>query len=549
MKLHPTILLFAVALVAMGAAGTIYYETLPGLVIKHPVTGATTATINGTNGTVTAGFFVGDGSGLTGLPSGSAIPGTLVTNGTAISSGDLLAAGTASTNVAKATSANVQAALGQVYQGTNTVLTSWAGIPATSAGVQGVLGQVYEATNTALKLTGGTLSGTLGFSGTSELFNLPSLTTVQKNAASSVAGSMVYDSDLGRVQAYDGAAWHSRVRLDGDTMTGALTVQQGAASSLTISNTASQVGLAVNGFAGQAAAISTFGAGGTNYTYVTNNGYIYTPELHITSGPNIGSVYLSANEWIQAYSGTMNINVSGVVGASVSQTAVNMRGSQLGFGGYSTPDCIVGREGAAIVQIGADAASPIAQTLKSCDGSGTDKNGGSLTLEGGQSTGTGRGGGVVMRTSTTSTTGSSANAYQDRARYVPKFIDLTDNTATTLFTVSLPATNVIGIQFICTVQASDGTDFQSLTTPVTVDAVAKTTTITTVVTPTAAQTAVAASSAATLSVTYTVVDAGSNVLAVKATADTSFGSPTYLRAKIVMTAINGIGAGWSITEI
>lgn len=55
MKPHPTILLLGVALIAMGAAGTIYYETLPGLVIKHPITGATTATINGTNGTVTAG--------------------------------------------------------------------------------------------------------------------------------------------------------------------------------------------------------------------------------------------------------------------------------------------------------------------------------------------------------------------------------------------------------------------------------------------------------------------------------------------------------------
>lgn len=46
------------------AAGNIYYETLPGLVIKHPATGATTFTINGTNGTA-SGAFSGDGSALT----------------------------------------------------------------------------------------------------------------------------------------------------------------------------------------------------------------------------------------------------------------------------------------------------------------------------------------------------------------------------------------------------------------------------------------------------------------------------------------------------
>lgn len=44
------------AVLLLGAAGNIYYEVLPGLVIKHPVTGATTAAINGTNGT-----FYGNG--------------------------------------------------------------------------------------------------------------------------------------------------------------------------------------------------------------------------------------------------------------------------------------------------------------------------------------------------------------------------------------------------------------------------------------------------------------------------------------------------------
>lgn len=65
MKPYFKFMLASVALLAIAAVGTQYYETLPGLVIKHPITGAVTAHINGTNGTVTAGAFVGDGSGLT----------------------------------------------------------------------------------------------------------------------------------------------------------------------------------------------------------------------------------------------------------------------------------------------------------------------------------------------------------------------------------------------------------------------------------------------------------------------------------------------------
>lgn len=113
-----------------------------------------------------------------------------------------------------------------------TGLITGAGTAAGASDVTTALGYT-PLTNTAAAITnalgyvpvnksGDTMTGTLGFSGTSTLLNLPSLTTAQKNAATAVAGSQVYDSDLGRVQMYDGAAWHSRVRLDGDTMTGGL---------------------------------------------------------------------------------------------------------------------------------------------------------------------------------------------------------------------------------------------------------------------------------------------------------------------------------------
>jgi hypothetical protein len=77
----------------------------------------------------------------------------------------------------------------------------------------------------ALPLTGGTMSGQLNFSGTAHAgIKLNSLSTTQKNALTGVAGMLLYDSTLTRVQSFDGgtAAWHSHVHLDGDTMTGAL---------------------------------------------------------------------------------------------------------------------------------------------------------------------------------------------------------------------------------------------------------------------------------------------------------------------------------------
>lgn len=53
-------ILLPVAVLLLAAVGNQYFETLPGLVIKHPLTGVVTAHINGTNG-----VFTGNGSGLT----------------------------------------------------------------------------------------------------------------------------------------------------------------------------------------------------------------------------------------------------------------------------------------------------------------------------------------------------------------------------------------------------------------------------------------------------------------------------------------------------
>lgn len=209
----------------------------------------------------------------------------------------------------------------------------------------------------------------------------------------------------------------------------------------------------------------------------------------------------------------------------------------------NTIDLFIGRgSAAATFQLGLDAASPVGQIIKAPDGSGTDKNGGNLTLEAGQSTGAANSaaaGYVKVRTANVVDTGAALNSYAERAHYIPKWVNLTESTATQLFTFPVSATNFVGLTATVTVYATDGTDFQCLTTPVTMDAIAKTTTITTVGTPTAAQTTLAGS-AGTLSVTYTFIDNGSNVASLKCNAVSSL-TQTTLRAWVVVTAINSNG--------
>lgn len=107
---------------------------------------------------------------------------------------------------------------------------SWASAGALPAGAGSEI-QYRAGASTFGAVTGSSVSGgvvtvsDLAFSGTTTVgLHLKSLTTTQKNAVSpaAAAGDMVYDSTLQRSQMYDGAAWHSHVRLDGDTMTGAL---------------------------------------------------------------------------------------------------------------------------------------------------------------------------------------------------------------------------------------------------------------------------------------------------------------------------------------
>ena len=149
-------------------------------------------------------------------------------------------------------------------------------------------------------------------------------------------------------------------------------------------------------------------------------------------------------------SGNFNLGSTRVVGWS----SVSASGN--------TPDALIGREGAAILQAGADVnGAAVAQTFKAHDGiTGTDIAGANLTLAGGRGTGTGAGGNRIDQTSRELATGTTAQTLQDRTVVVAKARTLTE-AATNVVLINVASGAFGGGTLEYTVQASDGTDHQA----------------------------------------------------------------------------------------
>jgi hypothetical protein len=193
----------------------------------------------------------------------------------------------------------------------------------------------------------------------------------------------------------------------------------------------------------------------------------------------------------------------------------------------STADASIYRDSSATLQFGADAATATAQTIKAHDGSGTDKAGASLSINGGQSTGTGVGGAIIKNTSLTSTTGSSANSYSVREYIYAGETTLTESAATGFVTIALPASKYAGVHVFLTTHADDATDFQATTDMFTVSAVAKGTNISSnVATPTQST----IGSTGTLTTAITVTSTTNNTFTLNCNATSSL-TQTTLKAK------------------
>jgi hypothetical protein len=141
------------------------------------------------------------------------------------------------------------------------------------------------------------------------------------------------------------------------------------------------------------------------------------------------------------------------------QSAQNFAGA-IGISPINNPGAAGVRlelESTSVLQFGADAATATAQTIKAHDGSGTDKNGADLSINGGQGTGAGVGGALLTKTALTGGGGGSGlNSYSSRHYAYAGEKSLTDNTLGGLFNITVPSGKYCGIDVLVTIKANDG---------------------------------------------------------------------------------------------
>lgn len=381
----------------------------------------------------------------------------------------------------------------------------------------------WQTVTSGATLGANTFTGLQQFSGTTHAgLRLNNLTTTQRDAiASPQAGMIVWNSTTGRMSVHDGSSWTSgMVRLSGDTMTGQLQITQGTIASsapLNITQTWNSGTPGTGAFS-----MLTLNATLTNASS-TSSGFLTcirdgTTRFFMDSG---GVAYFGGST---AGTATCVIDPNNTTLSLRSNAYLNWMG-----------DTYLYRDGTASnLQMGIDAASPVAQIFKAHDGSGSNIDGASLTLSGGRSTGTGDDGDVIFRTTMTGSSGSSLNTPQTRQHIQARFVNLTESTATNLTSIALASGKVTGGTATLTVWASDGTDHQALTSEVRFSAVNKAGTVTATCTQTDGTTA---ASTGTLTVTYDATASGNNLL-LRANATSSL-TQTILRCRLVITALNG----------
>jgi hypothetical protein len=89
---------------------------------------------------------------------------------------------------------------------------NWFTVPGIVGGITQLTGNVTAgpgAGSQVATLVGGTLSGSLNFSGTTNSFSPPVLTTTQKDALIATEGMTVYDITLHKLSVYTGSVWET----------------------------------------------------------------------------------------------------------------------------------------------------------------------------------------------------------------------------------------------------------------------------------------------------------------------------------------------------
>ena len=285
-------------------------------------------------------------------------------------------------------------------------------------------------------------------------------TTAQRDALTASAGDGIYNSTTGRYEVYDGAAWHARVRLDGDDWTGPMrgrTLQISSAATVNITtctnatpivctatghplNTMDLVG--ISGVTGLTNAnglrrvtklsADTFslqdltgadvaGNGAFGGTATVTTGIIYAnrvlvgdgtaaqPSVARASAPDSGIYFTATGVYISAGGNPALL--------ATSHPSVDII-YPIRMGGSA--NTILSTPAAATLQLGAaNAASPVAQTLKFQDATGSNANAAATaTIKCPAGTGTGTPGACVFQAPVGGSSGSTAHTQTDALKII-----------------------------------------------------------------------------------------------------------------------------------
>lgn len=283
-----------------------------------------------------------------------------------------------------------------------------------------------------VRLSGDNMSGLLSFTGTTHAgIRLINLTTTQRDALTGLSGMVIWNTTAGRLQLHNGSAWTAgMVRLDGDTMTGTLTITPAANTSALAVTGYSLTGSSTTALATMSGTWNTTGIAEGLLLNITNTASNASSRLlrlqvgsvdrfavaptggvtlrHSSSANDAITMGGTSNMIITAQSNSGGLHYQIVADSTGAGGPASFRfgaGALLEWNSVSnlavgSRDLKIGRDSAAILQLGEDHATTATNhSLKAHDV--TTGTGASLDLRGGN--GSSSGGSVTISTSATTT--------------------------------------------------------------------------------------------------------------------------------------------------
>lgn len=217
-----------------------------------------------------------------------------------------------------------------------------------------------------------------------------------------------------------------------------------------------------------------FGANGSNNVAI-GGAPLYNESVVVGVG---GSTAGSSNVVIgRAASAGWNFGIA--IGYSSSTASGNDAALAIGIGAAATAanEAVIGSPAYPYTNMylgsGKTHSSPGSTTINGTGGSGTNIAGGAEKLAGGKGTGNAAGGTVGLQSSYPGVSGTTLQTLTDRVTAPSKWTTLTESSATAIATLTYGASTAVGAEFLVTVEANDGTDYQSMTYRVAVNSVRK----------------------------------------------------------------------------